>query len=226
MYSIQEGNAALPRKLAAAAKLQALHLGTAVQAVRRDTTTGQYTLLASKAVQATADHPCSDPARSAAATQTEDKEEAPPISQHDQQQAKQHIGQQSTDEYGPFDGVVLATPLEGSAIELQGVLPPGAVLPKREYQSTVTTYVTGALNPSYFKVRCGIGCCLDNAAAKLLNACNVSRKHFVGEVVVVLLLRLLCLLPLSCSSCGTHCRCHPCPLVTSSSPAQLTPYSQ
>ncbi|WIA35625.1 hypothetical protein OEZ86_004041 [Tetradesmus obliquus] len=72
VYSIQEGNAALPRKLAAAAKLQALHLGTAVQA--------------------------------------------------------------------------------GSAIELQGVLPPGAVLPKREYQSTVTTYVTGALNPSYFKV--------------------------------------------------------------------------
>jgi hypothetical protein len=42
--------------------------------------------------------------------------------------------------------------LEGSGIQLQGVLPAGGALLKREYQSTVTTYVTGLLHPSYFEV--------------------------------------------------------------------------
>jgi hypothetical protein len=35
---------------------------------------------------------------------------------------------------------------------LQEVLPAGSALPKRDNQSTVTTYVTGVLEPRYFKV--------------------------------------------------------------------------
>lgn len=138
MYSIQEGNAALPRELAAAAKLQALHIGTALQAVQRDAN-GQYTLLAVRPTPSTA--AADVDAATAAATHTAKNLSA--------EQTEQVLAER----VGPFDGVILATPLEGSGIELRGVLPPAAVLPRREYQSTVTTYVTGALNPRYFKVR-------------------------------------------------------------------------
>jgi hypothetical protein len=157
VYSIQEGNAALPRKLAAAAKLPALHLGTAVQAIQRDTASGQYTLLAVQQPAGTASDSASNADQSKSVTAKHTEKEL--TNQQDQQtkQQQQQTGKLSITEFGPFDGVVLATPLEGSAIELQEVLPPGDVLPKREYQSTVTTYVTGALNPSYFKVRCQPG---------------------------------------------------------------------
>ncbi|KAF8056474.1 PCYOX1 [Scenedesmus sp. PABB004] len=53
---------------------------------------------------------------------------------------------------GPFDAVVLATPLEGSGIALQG-LPRPPALPRRTYQTTVTTFVVGdALRPAFFNV--------------------------------------------------------------------------
>jgi hypothetical protein len=144
VYSIQEGNAALPRKLTAAAKLQAVHLGTAIQAVQRDTPTEQYNL---KAVQ----HTGSTQLKSAEA-ETADQQGLESKQQMQQQKVEQHADNDSV-EFGPYDGVVLATPLEGSTIDLQGVLPPGTVLPAREYQNTVTTYVTGAVDPAYFKVR-------------------------------------------------------------------------
>jgi hypothetical protein len=152
VYSIQEGNAALPRKLAAAAKLQALHIGTAIQTVHRDTTTGQYSL--------TAVQPAPDLSRSADTVSNVDQKGSADTQKGPSQQAyditmgHKEAGMSDLPAvFGPFDGVVLATPLEGSGIELQGVLPAGAALPKREYQSTVTTYVTGLLNPAYFKVK-------------------------------------------------------------------------
>jgi hypothetical protein len=165
VYSIQEGNAALPRKLAAAAKLQALQLGTAVQAVRRDTTTGQYSLMAVQAVHCHSTiGQCSltavqSPTHAASADCVSNNQEVSAThTQTSHQQSDINLQQKVADVsdspalFGPFDGVVLATPLEGSGIELQGVLPAGRALPKREYQSTVTTYVTGELNPHYFKV--------------------------------------------------------------------------
>ena len=51
---------------------------------------------------------------------------------------------------GPYDAVIIAAPLEQSEIEFDGI--DVARRPKRTYQETVTTYVTGTLRPSYFGV--------------------------------------------------------------------------
>jgi len=149
VYSIKQGNSALSRRLAAAAELDALHLATAVLAVSElpaaEHSAGapvrQYNLTVRKASSATGD--------------------------------LAHIG--------PYDAVLLATPLEYSDIQLQlidedGQLPmtgqPSSVDPQkihnefqqidaeglgahfaaRQYQTTVTSFVVGELNPSYFKV--------------------------------------------------------------------------
>jgi hypothetical protein len=154
VYSIQEGNAALSRKLAAAAKLQALHLGTAVQAVQRDATTGQYSLTAVQPAthKSSADRDSVSNTGDGSAAQMGATSHQFNIDHIRQSEPLADVSD-SPAVFGPFDGVVLATPLEGSDIELQGVLPAGSALPKREYQSTVTTYVTGVLNPSYFKVK-------------------------------------------------------------------------
>ena len=49
---------------------------------------------------------------------------------------------------GPFDAVVIATPLEQANLSFQGHTLPQ--LPARRYQRTVTTYVRGTLRPSAF----------------------------------------------------------------------------
>lgn len=49
---------------------------------------------------------------------------------------------------GPFDAVVIATPLEQANLSFQGHTLPQ--LPARKYQRTVTTYVRGTLRPSAF----------------------------------------------------------------------------
>ena len=51
---------------------------------------------------------------------------------------------------GPYDAVIIAAPLEQSEIEFDGI--DIARRPKRTYQETVTTYVTGTLRPGYFGV--------------------------------------------------------------------------
>ncbi len=51
---------------------------------------------------------------------------------------------------GPYDAVIIAAPLEQSKIEFDGI--DVAMRPKRTYQETVTTYVTGTLRPGYFGV--------------------------------------------------------------------------
>lgn len=50
--------------------------------------------------------------------------------------------------HGPFAAVVIATPLEFSSIEFEGVELPH--IPARKFQSTVSTFVRGHLNGSYF----------------------------------------------------------------------------
>lgn len=118
--------------LAAASNLQAVHVGVAVQAVQREGD-GRYTLLAVKTTLAS-----KGSTGSTDSTGSADFEQEPTA-------------------FGPFDGVVLATPLENSGIELRDILPPGSALPQRSYQTTVTSYITGALNPKYFKVVLGTG---------------------------------------------------------------------
>lgn len=51
---------------------------------------------------------------------------------------------------GPYDAVVIATPLEHSSIEFRGLRL--AHRPKRHYQRVVTTYVVGRLRAAYFGV--------------------------------------------------------------------------
>ena len=53
--------------------------------------------------------------------------------------------------HGPFAAVVIATPLEFSSIEFEGVELPH--IPARKFQSTVSTFVRGHLNGSYFGVK-------------------------------------------------------------------------
>ena len=52
------------------------------------------------------------------------------------------------DTAGPFDAVVIATPLEQANLSFQGHTLPQ--LPARKYQRTVTTFVRGVLRPSAF----------------------------------------------------------------------------
>jgi hypothetical protein len=71
----------------------------------------------------------------------------------EQQQHRQPAGgsaaQDRLQELGPFDAVIIATPLEGSALELKGFdsIPQ---LPKRTYQHTTTSFVTGHVNAAFF----------------------------------------------------------------------------
>lgn len=51
---------------------------------------------------------------------------------------------------GPFDAVILATPLEGSSLTFLGFDPPR--MPSRQYQTTITTLVRGAVRPEYFGI--------------------------------------------------------------------------
>lgn len=141
VYSIKEGNAALPRKLAAAAKLQALHLQTSVQSITIDSS-GMFTLsVQPTAATVDAKQPAAKP-EAAAADPYQPSEE-----QHKQQQ-QQEVTKQ-VQEYGPYDAVILATPLEGSGLDLKG-LDPEPQLPPRSYQQTTTSFVTGYLNASFF----------------------------------------------------------------------------
>ena len=50
--------------------------------------------------------------------------------------------------FGPFAAVVIATPLELTNIQFKGIDLPH--LPPRKFQSTISTFVTGSLNGSYF----------------------------------------------------------------------------
>ncbi|KAK9823597.1 hypothetical protein WJX72_004119 [[Myrmecia] bisecta] len=47
-----------------------------------------------------------------------------------------------------FDAIILATPLELSNLSIEGIALPH--LPPRKYQSTITTFVRGVLDPAYF----------------------------------------------------------------------------
>eukprot|EP00879_Flechtneria_rotunda_P022346 GHRR01023577.1.p1 GENE.GHRR01023577.1~~GHRR01023577.1.p1 ORF type:complete len:446 (+),score=200.88 GHRR01023577.1:606-1943(+) len=131
VYMIKEGNAALPHKLAARLGLQAVHTGAAVTAVQLDSN-GQYMLTIQQQANSIA-------AGVFAQQQQQRREEQ----QCDKTSAMTTLK--------PFDGVVIATPLEGSGVQLLG-LTPEPKIPKRTYQTTVTTYVAGHLNASYFKV--------------------------------------------------------------------------
>ncbi|WP_330633565.1 prenylcysteine lyase family protein [Halocatena halophila] len=53
-------------------------------------------------------------------------------------------------EYGPYDAVIIATPLEKTDIELNGGAPP--VSSDREYQSMYINLVNGVLDPTYFEL--------------------------------------------------------------------------
>lgn len=52
---------------------------------------------------------------------------------------------------GPFAAVVIATPLELSGIEFEGLQLPH--IPPRKFQSTISTFVRGCLNATYFGVK-------------------------------------------------------------------------
>jgi hypothetical protein len=162
VYSIKEGNAALPRKLAAAAKLQALHLQTSVQSITIDSS-GMFTLsvqptaatVAAKQPAAKpeaadpyypADHSSSS-SSSSGHQHLQQQQQQPSEEQHKQQQ-QQEVTKQ-VQEYGPYDAVILATPLEGSGLDLKG-LDPEPQLPPRSYQQTTTSFVTGYLDASFF----------------------------------------------------------------------------
>jgi hypothetical protein len=120
VYSVKEGNAQVAARFAAAADLEALHLGTQVDIIRA-LPNGTWQLVVS-------------PAASQAASQDGGM----------QQQLQQEV-------HGPYDAVILAAPLVGSRLKFEGcTLPP---ITPRPYQSTVTTYVAGVLNPAYFQVR-------------------------------------------------------------------------
>eukprot|EP00775_Hariotina_reticulata_P008634 gene8634-8815_t len=148
VYSIQQGNSALPQRLAAAAQLEALHLRAAVL--------GVFQLPA-------AEHAPGAPGRQYNLTVKLAGSAAGDLA---------HMG--------PYDAVLLATPLEYSGIQLHLKDPdgqlPGTGLPEkcdrhkihdalpqtrvdrqgddraaRQYQTTVTSYVIGKLDPSYFK---------------------------------------------------------------------------
>ncbi|KAL3154565.1 hypothetical protein ABBQ32_014022 [Trebouxia sp. C0010 RCD-2024] len=56
----------------------------------------------------------------------------------------------STQTRGPFTAVVIATPLELSSMQFDGVQLP--LIPPRKFQSTVSTFVRGRLNGTYFGV--------------------------------------------------------------------------
>lgn len=53
--------------------------------------------------------------------------------------------------HGPFAAVVIATPLEFSSIAFEGVELPH--IPAHKFQSTVSTFVRGHLNGSYFGLK-------------------------------------------------------------------------
>ncbi|DBB04108.1 hypothetical protein WJX77_009419 [Trebouxia sp. C0004] len=61
------------------------------------------------------------------------------------------LHQESSHMHGPFAAVVIATPLEFSSIEFEGVELPH--IPARKFQSTVSTFVRGHLNGSYFGLK-------------------------------------------------------------------------
>jgi len=105
VFSIKEGNAALPQKLLQAAQLQEFHVGVTVQSIAKDDS-GKFLVT-----------------------------------------AEPNAGQ--PEQYGPFDSVIIAAPLEASRLTLAG-LDPQPELPERSYQITTTTYVAGHLDPSYF----------------------------------------------------------------------------
>ena len=52
---------------------------------------------------------------------------------------------------GPYAAVVIAAPLEFSDIRFQGVQLPR--IPPRKFQSTISTFVRGCLNGTYFGVK-------------------------------------------------------------------------
>jgi hypothetical protein len=150
VYSIKEGNAALPRKLAAAAKLQALHLETNVQSISIDSI-GKFTLtVRPTAATAAAKQPAATaaaagsyyPADHSSSSISDDEQP------HQQQQQQEEVTRE-VQEYGPYDAVILATPLEGSGLSLKG-LDPEPQLPPRSYQQTTTSFVTGYLDASFF----------------------------------------------------------------------------
>ena len=53
--------------------------------------------------------------------------------------------------HGPFSAVVIATPLEFSNIRFSGLELPH--IPPRKFQSTISTFVRGVLNGTYFGVK-------------------------------------------------------------------------
>jgi hypothetical protein len=56
----------------------------------------------------------------------------------------------TTQVWGPFDAVVIATPLEAAKLGFVGMDLPH--IPHRKYQRTVSTVIRGKLDPAYFGV--------------------------------------------------------------------------
>lgn len=165
IYYIKEGNAVLPQKLAAAAALQAVHVGVAVQAVQLRSDR-RYDVIAVQQQQAT----------TAAGGDAEQNAE---ISKESYSQPQQQQQQQGTVKYGPYDAVILASPLEGSNITLQGLPEAPKGVGNRTYQTTVTTYIIGsAVNPGYFKVRLWLCACVGVCGQMVTSWLQVSRQHY------------------------------------------------
>lgn len=133
VYSIGEGNVALPNKLVQAAQLQGLHVGIDITSITLDNATGLYTILAAKAPAAAVDGALGGLSTQSATSAGSALDES----------------QQAQQKFGPFDAVILAAPLEGSGLVLQG-LSPEPQLPPRTYQQTTTSFVTGYLDAGFF----------------------------------------------------------------------------
>lgn len=132
VYSIGKGNAALPNNLVQAAQLQGLHVGANVTSITLDNATQQYTI----AVQA--------PTAAVAGARDELSMQPANLARNSPDQY-----QQVQQDLGPFDAVIVATPLEDSGLALQG-LSPEPKLPPRTYQQTTTSFVTGYVDAGFF----------------------------------------------------------------------------
>ena len=86
-------------------------------------------------------------------------------------------GEQQPQRHGPFDTVIIASPLEASGLAFVGIHLP--IIPARKYQQVVTTLVKGSVRPSYFGLSSMIYCksasaCLPASGRQACNALHVS----------------------------------------------------
>lgn len=147
LYRIKEGIAALARALVQNAQLHKVHLRSTVGVVER-AANGSYTLHVSQLGN-------SPGGSSTTPTGTDCVRVPPTATKRLLLLARKAPLRQLL--CGPYDAVVLATPLELSdGLAFLGYFDdgdPAAGLPLHHYQTTVVSFVAGQLNPAYFMVR-------------------------------------------------------------------------